>query len=589
MEGKLLVAAYCRVSTDSRDQANSLENQKNYFDRFITHNDDWSFVKMYVDEGITGTSIRKRNAFQEMLEDAYNHRFQMIITKEISRFARNTLDSIYYTRRLKDLGIGIIFLNDNINTLDSDAELRLTIMSSIAQEESRKISERVKWGQRRSMEQGIVFGRALLGYDVADGSLRINEREADIVKLIFSEYLEKGKGAARIASELRDAATPTAPYMKEWTATAIRRILRNEKYCGDLKQRKTYTPNYLTHEKKQNKGEEEYVTVRNHHEPIIDREIFLQVQKELNRRGRKLTQRSRYSNRYCFSGKIRCGECHVSYVSRSKKRQDGSEYRSWRCSISLRQSTPCRCLSVNEEHLRRILCEVIHELPLSSKEIVDNMINLLRGCGFLGKEESSRKIREQLSRKLDILKRRKERLLELYVMEEVALEEYRKLDRKLCKEIDELERKLGGKEERSTNRLEKNFLEKAVILEKESNQEKTDIIDKENNLEKEPHLHNESIFGKSDLNPLSSSLLKNSIMNHISIDEEVDIEARDNRDLATTKEQGIRDYLYSIITGELWDEQFYKRILDSVVIYQDSISVSLSYIPGEWRYRMSSL
>ncbi|HEX3022023.1 MAG TPA: recombinase family protein, partial [Lachnospiraceae bacterium] len=503
MEGKLLVAAYCRVSTDSRDQANSLENQKNYFNHYINYNEDWTFVKMYVDEGITGTSIRKRNAFQEMLEDAYNHRFQILITKEISRFARNTLDSIYYTRRLKDLGIGIIFLNDNINTLDNDAELRLTIMSSIAQEESRRISERVKWGQRRSMEQGIVFGRALLGYDVVDGSLRINEREADIVRLIFRSYLEEGKGAARIATELSDASIPTAPYMKEWSATAILRILRNEKYCGDLKQRKTYTPNYLTHEKKVNKGEEEYVTVRKHHEAIVDREIFLQVQKELNRRGRKPPQSSRYSNRYCFSGKIRCGECHASFVSRSKRRRSGSEYRSWRCSNSLKQSTTCSCPSVNEEYLRRILCEVMHDLPLSSKEIVDSMMNLLEGCGFLGKEEASRKTNEQTRRKLDILKRRKERLLELYLMEGVALEEYRKLDRKLCKEIDELERKLEGKEERITNSFEKaNFLDKADILEKEINQDKTGTF----NLKNANVLQNTSTFEQNGNLPLSNSL-----------------------------------------------------------------------------------
>ncbi|HEX3023343.1 MAG TPA: hypothetical protein VHP81_13250, partial [Lachnospiraceae bacterium] len=255
----------------------------------------------------------------------------------------------------------------------------------------------------------------------------------------------------------------------------------------------------------------------------------------------------------------------------------------------------------------------IHDLPLSSKAIVDSIMNLLEGCGFLGKEEASRKAKEQTRRKLDTLNRRKERLLELYVMEEVALEEYRKLDRKLCKEIDELEKKLEGKEERITNRLEKNCLEKADIfekknslkkavilekesyrektgnLEKENNLEKADILEKENNQEKTNVLQDTSIFQQNGNLLLSNSLIKNSIMKDITIDEELDREARDNRDIAINKDQIIRDYLNSIITGELWDDHFYKRILDRVVIYTDSISVSLSYIAGEWRYYMSSL
>ena len=159
----LRVVAYCRVSTDSLDQQGSLESQKRYFTEYISRNPDWELAEVYVDEGITGTSTRKRRAFNQMMADAENRAFDLILTKEISRFARNTLDSIFYTRKLKDLGIGVVFVGDNINTLEPDAELRLTIMSSIAQEESRKTSDRVKWGQKRRMEQGVVFGRDLLG------------------------------------------------------------------------------------------------------------------------------------------------------------------------------------------------------------------------------------------------------------------------------------------------------------------------------------------------------------------------------------------------------------------------------------------
>ena len=180
------VAVYCRVSTDKEDQINSLENQKKYFTEYIEKNPSYKLTKIYVDEGVTGTSTKKRHSFCEMMKDAQNHTFDLILTKEISRFARNTLDSILYTRKLKALGIGVIFMNDNINTLDADAELRLTIMSSIAQEESRKTSDRVKWGQKRRMEQGVVFGRDMLGYDVRNGMLYINEEGAKTVRLFFT-------------------------------------------------------------------------------------------------------------------------------------------------------------------------------------------------------------------------------------------------------------------------------------------------------------------------------------------------------------------------------------------------------------------
>ena len=176
VETKRKVAAYCRVSTDNEDQANSFESQQRYFRQYIERNPDWELYEIFADEGISGTNTKKRKEFNRMIACAKNGDFDLIITKEISRFARNTLDSIYYTRELKKHGVGVIFMNDNINTLDGDAELRLAIMSSIAQEESRKTSERVKWGQKRQMEQGVVFGRSMLGYDVEGGKMTINER-----------------------------------------------------------------------------------------------------------------------------------------------------------------------------------------------------------------------------------------------------------------------------------------------------------------------------------------------------------------------------------------------------------------------------
>ena len=182
------VASYCRVSTDRDDQANSFESQQRYFKEYIDRQPDWELYQVYADEGITGTSTKKRAAFNRMIADAHLGKFHLILTKEVSRFSRNILDTITYTRELKALGVGVLFMNDGISTLEPDAELRLSIMGSIAQEESRKTSTRVKWGQTRRMEQGVVFGRSLLGYDVKDGCLTVNPEGAEIVRLIFYKY-----------------------------------------------------------------------------------------------------------------------------------------------------------------------------------------------------------------------------------------------------------------------------------------------------------------------------------------------------------------------------------------------------------------
>ena len=204
MTKKLRVAAYARVSTDKDDQANSLDNQRTYFSKYITQHEGWQLVNVFYDEGISGTQTKKRKGFMEMIAEAESGEIDLIITKEVSRFARNTVDTLSYTRELKKFGVGVIFTLDNIDTRQSDGEFRLTIMASIAQEESRKTSERVKWGQRRQMEKGVVFGRDLLGYTVKDGKLYINEEEAEIVRTIFHKYTNEGKGTHVIARELQE-------------------------------------------------------------------------------------------------------------------------------------------------------------------------------------------------------------------------------------------------------------------------------------------------------------------------------------------------------------------------------------------------
>ena len=317
------VAAYCRVSTDKSDQLNSLESQKAYFERYIKNHGNWEFVRVYADEGLSGTQAIKRPEFIKMIHDAADKRIELIITKEISRFARNTVDSLQYTRQLKSFGVGVVFINDNINTLDPDAELRLAIMSSIAQEEVRKISERVKWGHKRRMEQGVVFGHRVLGYDILNGKLVVNEEEAEIVRLIFHKYIMEGKGVKAIADELNDRGIKSRTKTTPWASAGIRYILRNEKYAGDLLQKKYVTLDYLSHKKTANKNHEGQVLIQNNHEAIIDRMTWSSAQEELARRNNIKCGESRYSNRHWFSGKIKCCECGASLHLKSRKMQHG--------------------------------------------------------------------------------------------------------------------------------------------------------------------------------------------------------------------------------------------------------------------------
>ena len=293
---KIRVAAYARVSSDKDDQLNSLENQKSFFADYIKSRVEWEFVGVYWDEGISGTQTIKRTGFNNMIADAMNKKIDLIITKEVTRFARNTVDTLWHARELKERGVGIIFILDNIDTRDADSEYRLTIMASNAQEESRKTSERVKWGQRRQMEKGVVFGRDLLGYTVKNGILHINPEEVPVVKAIFHKYTNEGKGTHVIARELLEEGMQPKR-VKLWSNVVILRVLRNEKYVGDLCQKKTITPNYLTHKKKYNRGEEDMIYLKDHHEPIISRDLCNRTQEELNRLS-KMTkeQKIKYSN-----------------------------------------------------------------------------------------------------------------------------------------------------------------------------------------------------------------------------------------------------------------------------------------------------
>ncbi|MEE1282495.1 MAG: recombinase family protein [Acutalibacteraceae bacterium] len=384
-----------------------------------------------------------------MIDDAKNKKFDLIITKEISRFARNTLDSIGYTRELKRHGIGVIFMNDNINTLDADAELRLTIMSSIAQEESRKTSDRVKWGQRRMMEQGVVFGRDMLGYDVRDGKLYINEEGAETVRLIYRKFLDEGKGTHIIAKELREAGIKTSTYMKDWSYTVILRILKNEKYCGDLVQQKTYTPDYLSHSKKYNKGEVEYVTIRNHHESIISREIFEATQREIERRRNLHGAKNGFANRYALSGKIICAECGSTFIHRKNTSSNGNQNESWTCIQHQKygrerinknnERVGCSNVSINEKDIRAILQYVLADVLTDRKNIIESV---LATVSEVLKSDHSKDNISYFENELEKIENKKERLLDMCLSGDIETTDYRKACERLKAEHDSLSEKL---------------------------------------------------------------------------------------------------------------------------------------------------
>ena len=323
------VAAYCRVSTDRNDQLNSLESQRRYFQEQIERRPDWVLHDIYADEGVSGTSLRRRTRFADMMRDARAGLIDLILTKEVSRFSRNVLDTIACTRELRSLGVSVVFLCDAIDTSQPESELKLSLLGSLAQEESRRTSARVKWGQTQRMRAGVVFGGPLLGYDVKNGAISVEAEGAGLVREIFRRYVEERKGAPTIARELRETGEISSRGNCLWSAATVLKILKNEKYCGDLVQKKTCTPDFLTHEKKINRGQETLIRICGHHEPIVSRAVFEKAQEEMRRRAGKAVDKGR-GNRYPLSGKLVCAVCGSSFRPR-KRTGAGGPYVVWRC------------------------------------------------------------------------------------------------------------------------------------------------------------------------------------------------------------------------------------------------------------------
>jgi len=349
---KKRVAAYARVSTEQDEQQSSYEAQVDFYTRHIQSNPDWEFVSVFADEGITGTNTKKRDGFNLMIQKALNGEIDLILTKSISRFARNTVDTLQTVRELKAAGVEVIFEKENLHTFDSKCEVMLTIMSSLAQEESRSISENVRWGQQKSMRDGNVHlaYSHFLGYSKgADGRPEIVEEEAVIIRKIYDLFLS-GKTINEIASILTEMGIPTPAGKAKWRVSTVRSILSNEKYKGEALLQKTFTVDYLTKEVRKNNGEVPSVRVRNSHEAIIEPEVFDKVQKLLAEYSKR---RAKVRTKHPFAGKIICGDCGEFYGHKVwRLRSTGERYNVWYCNHKYDGNETCDSPRLRETEVK---------------------------------------------------------------------------------------------------------------------------------------------------------------------------------------------------------------------------------------------
>lgn len=367
---KRRVAGYARVSTDHDEQFSSYETQMNYYRTYITGHEDWILVDIYSDEGISGTETSKRGGFNRMVADALAGKIDLIITKSVSRFARNTVDSLVTIRKLKEKGVEVYFEKENIWTFDSKGEVLLTIMSSLAQEESRSISENVKWGIRKGFSQGkySLPYSSFLGYDKGpDGTLIVNKNQAVVVKRIFGMYLS-GMSGSKIAQALTEEGIPTAKGRSKWKVDSVYGILRNEKYKGDALLQKTYSKSFIGGKKVWNKGEVTQYYIEHDHEAIIDPVTFDEVQAEILRRNKSTSSKKQD---LVFAGRVRCGQCGSIFGPKVWHSNDKYRKVVWTCDDKYGKTHKlCTTGNINESVMKEVVVKALNILFEDKDEIL---------------------------------------------------------------------------------------------------------------------------------------------------------------------------------------------------------------------------
>lgn len=463
----LRVTFYARVSTDRYEQLNSLENQVTYFSNFIKEQENWTFVDGYVDEGISGTSVKKREDFLRMVDDAKKKKFDLILTKEISRFSRNTLDSIKYTQELLSNGVGVHFLSDNINTFQPDSELRLTIMSSIAQEEIRKLSERVRFGYKRSVEKGIVPGsNNIYGYTKNKGKLVIDEEQAKFIRLIFETYVSENIGVHRLGFKLFDEYGVTNYSGKPIAGTVIKNIIRNPKYKGYFCAHKETTVDYHDRKRKRFKRDEWIVYKDNETcPPIVSEELWDKANEILDARSKKhdqINKNNKY-NKFPFSGLMHCyfdgatfvrGTYQIGKGDRSRRRKF------WACNNyrihGKKKTEGCNSPVLYYEELVEVCKKILNMILVCQDDLISEINDMI--SDIRTKKDYKKEIK-LIDEKLFKTNNEKKELIMMRMRKEIDLKEYNSLKDDLDNKINSLEenkRKLI-EEEQNEQSSEKNY------------------------------------------------------------------------------------------------------------------------------------
>lgn len=492
---KLRVIDYARVSTDSHEQKKSLRNQVEHFEQYINENPNWIYIGSYIDNGISGTSDIKRDNFMKMIEDARSGKFDLIVTKEISRFSRNTLDSIKYTRELLSFGVAVLFVNDNINTAMPDSELRLTIMASMAQDEIRRLSERVKFGMNRAIERGEILGNDLLyGYkkDKDTGVLNIIEEEAKVVRRIYELYAVEELSLSKIAKTLNSKDLKTCQG-KKWCISTISRMIENPKYKGYYCAKKSEIIDYMTKKIKYFEKDDWIIYEdKARIPPIIDDNLWERANNRLITRKKAFNKRkedkSIYKNRYLYSAKIYCAE-HNTVFHRREFRKNKKDI-TWICSLYLKNGkTTCDSPNIRESELDAIFKDLISKLQIDSNEVINTLMNYYKHLEIdTGIDE------EILSHEKEInnLYAKKDKLLELSLQGSLSNTEFY---------------------ERNNS-----FNEKIKVFENELNKLKNEKNELKGTTDKTKELAeilNQKVNSKSTINKIISSLLEHIVVSKI--------------------------------------------------------------------------
>ena len=476
---RIRVAAYCRVSTDGDEQLGSFESQKLYYEQKIADNPEWVNAGIFADEAITGTKTDKRNGFQEMIARCQNGEIDMILTKSISRFARNTVDTLNYVRMLKDKNIAIFFEKENINTLDMNGELLLTIMSSLAQQEVESLSQNVNIGLQMKMKRGEMVGfNGCFGYDYnpETKTLSINEDEAQTVRMIYDMYLQ-GYGTTTIAKRLIELGIKNKKGEVSWHTHGVMGIIKNEKYKGDILLGKTFTTDPISKRRLANFGEENQYYIRDHHEPIVSREVWDEAERIRKKRAKNKVvettgNRERYTRQYAFSSMCECAYCGHKLTRRTRHSSSIYEKPVWQCMNATKNGIAnCpNCKAIDEAILEGAFLDAFKLLAGNFDDVLDVVLSYVEDSA--NNDDNIRR-KQQIDKDISALESKKSRMTDMLIDGTITKEVY---DEKLVEFTRKLhtlsdKRKILADSINTRNDISKRMSELRETLEKE------DILD----------------------------------------------------------------------------------------------------------------